>query len=414
MRSAVALIGLAAALALPALTLRLGGGELGTVPDTVLFGLAIVAAAFLLSWGAEAAEVDVPQGLAVAAIALIAVLPEYAVDITFAWKAGQDPEFAQFAVANMTGANRLLIGVGWSAVFLVFWLRTRGRVLRLRRGHALDVIALGAATLYSFTLPLKGSISLVDSVVLLAIFAVYVYGVARGESGEPHLVGPARWIGGLPRGRRRAVLGAVFVWAAAAVLGSAEPFAEGLIHSGAELGVDEFLLVQWVAPFASEAPEFLVAGILAFRGRAVIGMAALLSSKVNQWTLLLGGLPIAFSISGETLGGLPMDGRQREEVLLTAAQSLFAVAILVSLSLSRREAAALFALFAVQFVIPHQQVRIVIAIVYLALAIALLARERRDLAAALRGARAALFGTPPRAEGAEDAAAGGRAPPAGG
>ena len=409
MRSAVALIVLAAALALPALALRFGGGALGTVPDTVLFGLAIVAAAFLLSWGAEAAEVDVPQGLAVAAIALIAVLPEYAVDITFAWKAGRDPEFAQFAVANMTGANRLLIGVGWSAVFLVFWLRTRGRVLRLRPGHALDVIALGAATLYSFTLPLKGSISLVDSAVLFAIFAVYVYGVTRSASGEPHLVGPARWIGGLPKGPRRAVNGAVFVWAAAAILASAEPFAEGLIHSGAELGVDEFLLVQWVAPFASEAPEFLVAGILAFRGRAVIGMAALLSSKVNQWTLLLGGLPIAFSISGETLGGLPMDGRQREEVLLTAAQSLFAVAILVSLSLGRLEAAALFALFAVQFLIPIQQVRIAIAIVYLALALALLARERRDLVSALRGARAALIGTPPRAE---DAAADGRAPPA--
>ena len=198
MRSAVILMGIMAAICLPAIALRISGTHLGTVSETLLFGLGIVAAAFLLSWAAEAAEVDISQGLAVAFIAFIAVLPEYAVDLAFAWKAGQDPEFAPYAVANMTGANRLLIGVGWSAVFLIFWLRTRGRVLRLHRSNALDVVALGAATLYSFTLPFKGSISLIDSVVLFAIFAVYVYGVARTEGEEHELVGPAHWIGHLP------------------------------------------------------------------------------------------------------------------------------------------------------------------------------------------------------------------------
>ena len=377
------------AIALPAIVLRLSGEHLGTVADTILFGLAIVAAAFLLSWAAEAAEVD-SQGLAVAFIAFIAVLPEYAVDITFAWKAGQDPEFAPFAVANMTGANRLLIGVGWSAVFLVFWLRTRGRILHLHEGNALDVIALGAATLYSFSLPLKGSISLFDSVVLFSIFAVYIYGVTRREGEEPALVGPARWLGELPTMQRRTINAGIFVYAGASILAAAEPFAEGLIETGAELGIDEFLLVQWLAPFASEAPEFLVAGILAFRGRAVVGMAALLSSKVNQWTLLLGGLPIAFALSGDTLDGLPLDRRQREEVLLTAAQSLFAVAILVSLSLSRAEVAGLFGLFAVQFLIPISEVRLAIAVLYVVLALAIMWRQRQQLRSSLRTARALL------------------------
>ena len=398
MRSAVTLIGIMMAIALPAIVLRLSGEQLGTVADTILFGLAIVAAAFLLSWAAEAAEVDISQGLAVAFIAFIAVLPEYAVDITFAWKAGQDPEFAPFAVANMTGANRLLIGVGWSAVFLVFWLRTRGRVLHLHQGNALDVIALGAATLYSFSLPLKGSISLFDSVVLFSIFAVYIYGVTRREGEEPQLVGPARWLGELPAKQRRTITAGIFVFAGAAILAAAEPFAEGLIETGAELGIDEFLLVQWLAPFASEAPEFLVAGILAFRGRAVVGMAALLSSKVNQWTLLLGGLPIAFALSGDTLDGLPLDTRQREEVFLTAAQSLFAVAILVSLSLSRTEVAGLFGLFALQFLIPISEVRLAIAILYVVLALALLWRQRQHLRSSLRTARALLRGRLPLTE----------------
>ena len=390
MRQALVLITIATLVTMPALYLRVTGGHIELVTDTALYGLAIVAAAFLLAWAAEAAEVDISQALAVAFIAFVAVLPEYAVDLTFAWKAGQDPEYAPFAVANMTGANRLLIGVGWSAVFFIFWMRTRGKVLQLGRGHALDVVALGAATLYSFTLPLKGSISLFDTVILFAIFAAYMYGVSRAEGEEPHLVGPAAWIGGLAQRRRRLTNAWLFIFAAVVILGSAEHFAEGLVESGTKLGIDEFLLVQWLAPLASESPEFLIAGILAFRGRAAVGLAALLSSKVNQWTLLVGGLPVAFSISGETLGGLPLDGRQTEEVFLTAAQSLFAVAVLINLSLARREAGALLGLFLIQFLIPISEVRLAIAGIYLVLAAVLMVRERRDLRQLFGWARMAI------------------------
>ena len=390
MRQALILITLATLITAPALYLRVTGSHIELVTDTALYGLAIVAAAFLLAWAAEAAEVDISQALAVAFIAFVAVLPEYAVDLTFAWKAGQDPEFAPFAVANMTGANRLLIGVGWSSVFFIFWLRTRGNLLSLGRGHALDVVALGAATLYSFTIPFKGSISLFDTVILFAIFVAYMYGVSRAEGDEPHLVGPAAWLGGLAQKRRRAANALLFIFSAVVILGSAEHFAEGLVESGTKLGIDEFLLVQWLAPLASESPEFLIAGILAFRGRAAVGLAALLSSKVNQWTLLVGSLPVAFSISGETLGGLPLDGRQVEEVLLTAAQSLFAVAVLINLSLARREAGALLGLFLIQFLIPISEVRMVIAGIYIVLAVLLMVRQRRELRQLIGWARMAL------------------------
>ena len=390
MRSAVLAIALVAALATPGIVLRATGTHIGTVPDTVLFGLTIVAAAFLLAWAAEAAQVDISQALAVAFIALIAVLPEYAIGITFAWKAGDDPEFAPFAVANMTGANRLLIGLGWSSVFLIFWLRTRGHVLRLRPTNALDVVALGAASLYSLTIPLKGSISLVDTLVMATIFFVYIYGVSRAHSEEPEFVGPARWLGGLPKAQRRGANAALFVYAAVAIVASAERFAEGLVDSGAELGIDEFLLVQWLAPLASEAPEFLVAGILAFRGRTTAAMAMLLSSKVNQWTLLLGSLSIAFSLSGDTLGGLPLDGRARQEVFLTAAQSLFAVAVFVNLSLGRIETIALLGLFTLQFFIPISEVRMAIAVVYLVLAVAMFVHRRDALRQTVHWGRLAL------------------------
>ncbi|MCY4455093.1 MAG: sodium:calcium antiporter [Chloroflexi bacterium] len=398
MRQALILITLATLVTVPALYLRITGSHIELVTDTTLYGVAIVAAAFLLAWAAEAAEVDISQALAVAFIAFVAVLPEYAVDLTFAWKAGKDPEFAQFAVANMTGANRLLIGLGWSAVFFIFWMRTRGRVLSLRRGNALDVVALTAATLYSFTIPLKGSISLLDTVVLFAIFVAYMYGISRAEGDEPHLVGPAAWLGGLAQRRRRLANTWLFIFAAAVILASAEHFAEGLVESGTKLGIDEFLLVQWLAPLASEAPEFLVAGILAFRGRASVGLAALLSSKVNQWTLLVGGLPVVYSISSGTVegvagvfgGGLPMDARQSEEVLLTAAQSLFAVAVLISLSLGRYEAGALLGLFLIQFLIPISEVRLVIAGIYIVLAVVLIGRQRREVRELVGWARMAI------------------------
>jgi len=370
--------------AAPGPFLRLTGIDLGTVADTSLFGLSIVSSAFLLSWAAEASEVEIAQGLAVAFIALIAVLPEYAVDMTFAWKAGTDPEYAQYAVANMTGGNRLLIGVAWPLIYFLFWYRTRKTVLRLERGHAVEIVALSAATIYSFTIPLKQSISLIDTVILGVLFIVYVYIIARAPAEEPELVGPAQTIGTLPRPQRRAAILGLFTVAAVSIFLSAEPFAEGLIHSGTQLGIDEFLLVQWLAPFASEAPEFLVAGILAWRGRATVAMGALLSSKVNQWTLLIGGLPIAYALSNGSLDGLPLDLRQEEEIFLTAAQSFFAVAVLTSLSLNAKEAFMLLGLFMAQFLIPVEELRMVIAVIYVLLGLFFFARERGDIMNILR------------------------------
>ncbi len=404
MLSARAAIVIALAGTLPGVLLRVTGTHLGTLPDTALFGLAIVSSAFLLAWTAEASETEIAQGLAVAFVALIAVLPEYAVDMTFAWKAGQDPAYAPFAVANMTGANRLLIGAAWPLIFFLFWLKNRGRDLRLERAYSVEVIALAVATLWSFTTMFRGSITLFDTAVFATIFIVYVSIIMRAPSEEPELVGPARMIGGMRRGPRRAAIAGLFIIAAVSIVASAERFAEGLIHSGTTLGIDEFTLVQWLAPFASEAPEFLVAGILAWRGRAAVAMGALLSSKVNQWTLLIGGLPVAYAISGETWHGIPLDVREVEELYLTAAQSAFAVAVLLSLSLARREALLLLGLFTVQFVLSavevplpfeilgesvltSSDVRRVAGTIYIILAVYIFAKERREVAHLWRSAR---------------------------
>jgi cation:H+ antiporter len=374
-----------AVFALPAPVLRLlevidaPRPELASGVESAIFGLSILAAATLLIWATEVAEQLISAALALAVLAIIAVLPEYAVDIYFAWTAPDNPENAQFALANMTGANRLLIGFAWPMVFLMFWLRERRTTLAVGKHNAVGLIFLGAATIYSFSIPFRQQLSLIDSGVLISIFLVYLLLSSRSPPREAELVGPAQAIAALPLRARWGVIIGMFAFAAGTVFAAAEPFAEGLVDSGKALGIEEFLLVQWLAPLASEAPEFLLAAMLALRGRASAGMTLLISSKVNQWTLLVGSLPIAFSISGGSLSPMEIDSRQAEEVFLTAAQSIFAVAVLINLRFSAREAALIFVLFSTQLVLPFSEVRLGFGVLYIVLALVWFLRERRDI-----------------------------------
>jgi cation:H+ antiporter len=202
---------------------------------------------------------------------------------------------------------------------------------------------------YSLFIPLRHTLSLIDSLVLVAIFAGYAWRLAQAPARQPHLAGAARWIGTMPTRRRRASVTALFALAAVVILASAEHFADNLVATGSELGVDQFVLVEWVAPLASEAPELIVATLYALRLMAGDSLGTLVSSKVNQWTLLVGTIPVVFALSAGTLDGLPLDTQQRFALLVTAAQSLFAVSLLLTLGLSVWGAAGLFGLFCVQF-----------------------------------------------------------------
>jgi cation:H+ antiporter len=387
----------AVAVTLPWLFLRFQGFHGTPIVMASLAGLTIVGAAFMLSWAAEAFEKDVSQALALALLALIAVLPEYAVDMVFAWNAASDPSQAAYAIANMTGANRLLIGIGWSAIVLVAWLRFRAKQVTLERGQAIEIAILLAATLYAFTIPPRGGLSLFDTVVFVALFGLYTWAAARAESHEPELVGPARIVGNLATTPRRIWTLLLFLYAAAMIFISAEPFAEGLVMTGLEYGVDEFLLVQWLAPLASESPEFLVAILFAWRGNAAAGMRAMVSSKVNQWTLLVGTLPLVYSIASGRPATLPMDDRQAMELFLTSAQSLFAVALIVALVLNWKGGLALFVLFMAQLLAPWEGAHFWFAVAYVVLGIALFLLDGARRSALLRlpgETRLALSGSP--------------------
>lgn len=398
-------IALCLVIAAPAIIVRVMGLHLAPVVSLLIFGAAVVAAAFLLAWAAEAAQKDISGALAIALLALIAVLPEYAVDLYYAFRSGSDPAYLHFAAANMTGSNRLLLGFGWPLVVIVALLAARAaaraggsgrgasgrgaglpapeasipRSLVLPSQSRLDIGFLAILAVIAFAIPLMGSIPLWFGGLLIAIFGLYLWRAgAVDDDGEEEFVGPAALIVELPTPARRATVVSLFVVSAAIILACAEPFAEALVASGQALGIDSYFLVQWLAPLASEAPEFIIAVMFALRGLGAAAIGTLIASKVNQWSLLVGSLPFAHWAGGGPTS-LALDARQVEEFVLTATQTLLGVAIILALRFHLFSAIGLAVLFGAQFFVTDTSGRYVLSAIQALAAVVVLVMHRRDI-----------------------------------
>ena len=367
----------------PAAVLRLTGTHVDPIFGAFIYGGGIVCGAFLLSWAAEVAELDISASLAIAVLALIAVLPEYTIEAVLAWDAGASydpitqvvtPEMAR-AAANVTGANRLLIGLGWSLVILIYWLKHRHR-LDIRGEMTLEITMLIIATMVMGLIVVFQQISIVLAVALIALYLVYLWISSTRESEEPELIGVARVIGSLPVARRRAMVVLLFLFAAAIILLAAEPFVEGLIETGAEFGIDEFILIQWIAPLASESPEIIIAVLFSLRSNPRAGLATLISSEVNQLTLLVGSITIVFSMSAGEILSFPLDHRQTIEFMLTAAVSTFAIVLIAPRVLGVRVGLVLLGLFVVHLFFSSPTERQIFTYIYFGLAVVLIVVDR--------------------------------------
>jgi cation:H+ antiporter len=367
-------IALAITATLPGIFVRLAGIHPGPLSTTLIFFIALLSAGLLLSWGVEAAEKHVAKGLAIAVIALITVLPEYAVDIYYSYQAGNHPssEYVGFAAANMTGANRLLVGMAWPLIVLLYWWRSKKKGVELHRENFIEIVFLAISSLYAFVIVLKSRIDIFDTIVLIAIYILYLWRTSKGvkeEDAEEAEVGPSAALAKLPKQRQHFIIVGLAVYAAFVILMSAEPFAESLIASGESLGFNKFLLIQWLAPLASEAPTVIVMILMTLALLPTSALSALISDKINQWTLLVGMIPLAYSVGLGHVGHLPLDARQGEEFFLTAAQSLFALSLLLCLRLSLKSALVLIALFLVQiaiaFVYRNDEPKTIVSLTYL-------------------------------------------------
>jgi cation:H+ antiporter len=326
---------------------------------------AMIAAAFVVAWGAEAAEFLISQGLALAILALIQTMPEFAVEAVIAWKAGKNPDMVHLAIANFTGSLRLLTGFGWPMIYAVAAFSSRqkrGRKLgsiKLHDDHAVEVLGLLPPLLYFVVVWAKGNLSLIDAAVLISTYVVYLVILLRlpprkdTEEEDEEIPPVARWALSHAGWKRWAAVLGLFAVGGAVIFLVAEPFLNSMLAVAVSLGISQFVFIQWVAPFISEFPEKTSAFAWARRiTRAPVALMNMVSSNINQWGVLSGLLAVIYCWSHGDTSALPFDEFQRLEILLTILQAFLGWLFLASMSFEAVEAAGLFVLWVIQFAVP--------------------------------------------------------------
>ena len=323
-------------------------GALWTAPVILL-------SAMLIAWAAESAQFFIAQGFALAILAWLQTLPEFAVEAVLAWK-----QQVPLLLANLTGALRLLTGLGWPMIYATaafFHKRKYGRPLNqivLEREHCVEVVGLLVPLIYMMFVYFKASLDVWDALVLTLIYVAYLFVLSKVPPQEaagiedleriPRAIVTAR-----PAVRTTAIVG-LFLAGGLLIYFTAEPFLGSLLSVSAALGIPSFVFVQWVAPFVSEFPEKVSAFYWARTvDRAPMALMNMVSSNINQWTLLTAMLPILYSFSRGSISSIPFDEQQELELLMTLGQSLIGMLFLVNMKLAWWEAVALFSLWFVQF-----------------------------------------------------------------
>ncbi|MBM3748735.1 MAG: hypothetical protein FJW34_23420 [Acidobacteria bacterium] len=334
-----------------------GGLEIMQVgPETALWAApAILLAAVMIAWAAESAQFFVAQGFALAILAWLQTLPEFAVEFVLAWK-----QQVPLLMANLTGSLRLLTGLGWPGIYFLaafFHRRRHGRPLgriKLDDQHCVEVMGLLAPLLYAMVIWWKGSLSVLDAAVLIGIYVAYLLVLRKLPPEEAEGIEnleriPQAIVTSPPRVRTALILG-LFACGGLLIYFTAEPFLGSLLAISAALGVPAFVFVQWVAPFISEFPEKVSAFYWAHTvTKAPMALMNMVSSNINQWTLLAAMLPIVYSFSRGAPSAIVFDQQQSLELLMTIAQSSVGMLFLVNMELDWWEAATLFGLWFIQF-----------------------------------------------------------------
>src|SRR6059058_6430709 len=152
---------------------------------------AVVAAALLIAWAAEASEFSISKGLALAIVAIVQTIPEYFVEGTIAWKAGKDPGiWLHNVIANFTGANRLLTGFGWPLILLTLIVQRRRNhhlgpsTIALQREQSVEVVFMLGASLYYIWVLIQQELAIFDAIVWVGIFVAYMWMLARLPRGK--------------------------------------------------------------------------------------------------------------------------------------------------------------------------------------------------------------------------------------
>jgi len=324
----------------------------------------IIFSALIIGWAAEAAQFLLSQGLALAILAWLQTLPEFAVEAVIAWEAGIDPEKVHLITANFTGSLRLLVGLAWPMIyFTAAFFRRKGKGerrlvnIRLEGEHAVEVMGLLPPLAYFLIILLKGTLSLFDSAILIAMYIAYLWVLSRIPPQDQEKLEDAarvpRMILKMKPVPRDLSIAALFLIGGFWLYFVAHPFLYSMLALAAFLGVSNFVFVQWVAPFLSEFPEKVTAFNWARTVRkSPMALMNMVSSNINQWTVLVAMIPIVYSLSRGEVSVVNFDHHQKIEILLTVAQSFLGFLFLANMEFRWYEALGLFALWLIQFVFP--------------------------------------------------------------
>ena len=360
-------------------------GPLVPAPLAVVgLGVGLLGASFMLAWAADAGDAVFHGGFVLAVIALVTVLPEFIIEVRFAYI-----QQTELVTANLTGATRLLLAGAIALPLLVAFLARRrnsaAAPYQLKATRRLELGILAVTAVFAVQIVARGALTVVDGVILLALYVLYARRV-QGTPGEsPAVAGVPAGLLTLPSRFRRPAIAGLVVAAGGVVALVANPFADALLVAGSSLGIDPYLLIQSVVPLATESPEFVVVAVLVANRRPAQGLALLLAASVSQCTLGLGTLPLAYMAGGGG-GSMPLAAREQVELALTIALALFVVAALATLRPERADAIVIAAVFGIQVVYPTPFVRAAAAFVLLVFAIDLFASRRRAVPALLRAA----------------------------
>ena len=302
----------------------------------IAYGFSIFSAALIISWAAESSEKDISGSFVIAIIALIAVLPEYAIETVLAYTAGQSYKLNNFVYtdrvgyvsANVTGANRLLAGLGWPIIMLINMFKNN-HLSNIKNDNKLELLVLGLGAISMIIASTIKFQPIFISFILIIIYLIYLFITSKQESEESEFVGISEYLANLPKPTRITTNISLIIFSAITIFMVSHPFVESLIHIGGTLGIDEYYLIQWLAPLASESPEIIIASLFAIKGKSLESISVILSSQANQMSLLIGSMGAIFSFATSSIISFPLNNPQAIEFLLTAAFAFLQISMIL-------------------------------------------------------------------------------------
>ncbi len=337
---------------------------------------AIIFAAILIAWAAECGQFYISQGLALAVLAWVQTLPEFAVEAAITMEAAANPEQMHLITANFTGSLRLFVGLGWPMVYFVAWYFRQKKTgkkelmaIQMEEEHSITVLALLPALAYFVWIYLKATLSMWDGVALAAIYFFYLYLLSlmppQDAEGLEDLGRVPRWVMKLGKPRSYFAIFALLATGTLILWFGAHPFLDSMLALAVTFGISQFVFVQWMAPFLSEFPEKLSAFHWARKvSKAPMALTNFVSSSINQWTILVATIPFIFAYATKSSNPIVFDSHQQLEILLTIVQSYLGFLFLASMDFNWREAVGLFVLWIAQFFFPgiREEITVVYAV----------------------------------------------------